>query len=124
MWERTERGEIRIMSKITIKKLTAFGAAGFAAGVAVDDGAAAVEFELAAVEEHLLELSAAALDAGFGAGEGNAEAFGECFLREALELGEDNGVAVTVGQAVNHAPKSGFQPFDFRASVPILLGGQ
>ena len=47
---------------------------------AVDDGAATIELELATCKQVLSELLTAALDAGFCAGQGNAQAFGKLFL--------------------------------------------
>jgi CubicO group peptidase (beta-lactamase class C family) len=68
---------------------------------------APVELEPATRLQGGLEHRAPALHAGFRAGERDAGALGELLLRQAVEFGEHDGLAIRLGQVVNHAAERG-----------------
>lgn len=71
----------RLLAAIHLCGLRAVLAGVPGAGLAVNDPAKAVELELAAFEQHLLQLLPAALHPRLGAREGDAQPLGHFFLR-------------------------------------------
>ena len=61
----------------------------------VSDSLATIELDFAAVEEHPLELHASALDAGLHSRERDTGALRRLGLAQALELGQDECLAVS-----------------------------
>ena len=76
---------------------------------AVDDSSAASQLDVAAIPQHGLELVAAALHPGFHSGGRESEAFGRGPVGDALQLHQDDGLAVRVGKLIDHRAQTGRQ---------------
>jgi len=95
------RSALRFVRKGTPSELWRLAAALIASGLfarfAADNFAAPVKLEGATFIEHSLQLTAPALHTGFCAGEGNLQAVSEFLLREPIELGQHQCLAIRFG---------------------------
>ena len=102
------------------------------AALPIDDLAAAVELERAAIAQRLLEALAAALHARLDGRHRQAEAVGEVLLADALVLGQQHGLPLLGRQGVHEGAERRQQAFAGQAAAvrafvvagELLVGGR